>query len=304
MWHLTQYYELNEIMRQKDDKTYAELLNRLALGKLTDKDVELLKTKQTILEKVPKNPTLLYHSNHDVDLANKIRLNSIEGPLVKSQAYDSVSGTAPNGSKQKVLDKVRRFNRTKTGNLESVIKFKVGAKYMLTYNIDTADGLVNGAVGQLKKLEYFFIKGSNNQEVKRIWLEFSNPNDIVTRNQFPVILAEAMTIHKSQGATFQEAAVGFKRNLTRPLQYVALSRVTSIQGLYILGEYKAPPPPREVDLILQEMKRLNGNSILPKYAFQHQHSDPNTLQVMYRNVQSLNAHYEDIAADPYVMNSN
>ncbi|GFU07085.1 ATP-dependent DNA helicase [Trichonephila clavipes] len=178
MWHLTQYYELNEIMRQKDDKTYAELLNHLALGKLTDKDVELLKTKQTILEKVPKSATLLYHSNHDVDLANKIRLNSIEGPLVKSQAYDSVSGTAPNGSKQKVLDKVQKFDRTKTGNLESVIKFKVGAKYMLTYNIDTADGLVNGAVGQQKKLEYCFIKGSYNQEVKPIWLEFSNPNDI------------------------------------------------------------------------------------------------------------------------------
>ncbi|GFQ87876.1 hypothetical protein TNCT_735741 [Trichonephila clavata] len=49
----------------------------------------------------------------------------------------------------------------------------------------------------------------------------------VTRNQFPIILAEAMTIHKSQGATFQEAAVELKRNLTRPLQYVALSRVTS-----------------------------------------------------------------------------
>ncbi|GFW52988.1 ATP-dependent DNA helicase [Trichonephila clavipes] len=220
------------------------------IGKI-DKDVELLKTKQTILEKVPKSATLLYHSNHYVDLANKIRLNSIEGPLVKSQAYDSVSGTAPNGSKQKVLDKVRKFDRDKMGNLESVIKFKVGAKYMLTYNIDTADGLVNGAVGQLKKLEYCFIKGSNNQEVKRIWLEFSNPNDIgkekrkqcirytiqnkmsllwtsiervkkvvhrsnndaisVTRNQFPVILAEAMTIHKSQGATFQDAAVGFNK---------------------------------------------------------------------------------------------
>ncbi|GFY71410.1 ATP-dependent DNA helicase [Trichonephila inaurata madagascariensis] len=147
MWHLTQYYELNEIMRQKDDKMYAELLNCLALGKLTDKDVELLRTKQTILEKVPKSATLLYHSIHDVDLANKIRLNSIEGPLVKSQAYDSVSETAPNGSKQKVLDKVQKFDRTKMGNLESVIKFKVGAKYMLTYNIDTVDGLVNGAVG-------------------------------------------------------------------------------------------------------------------------------------------------------------
>ncbi|GFR27550.1 ATP-dependent DNA helicase [Trichonephila clavata] len=105
-------------------------------------------------------------------------------------------------------------------------------------------------------------------------------------------------------ATFQEAAVGFKRNLTRSLQYVALSRVTSIQGLYILGEYKAPPPPREDDLILQEMKRLKAHSILPKYAFLHQHNDPNTLQIMYHNVQSLNAHHEDIAADPCMMNCN
>ncbi|GFR05409.1 ATP-dependent DNA helicase [Trichonephila clavata] len=206
---------------------------------------------------------------------------------------------------------------------------------MLTFNIDTADGLVNGAVGQLKKLEYCFFKGSINLEGKSIGLEFPNSNDIgkekrrqcicysiqnkmgllwttiervkkvvyrsnndaisVTRNQFPIILAEAMTIHKSQ-----EAAVAFKRN--RSLQYVALSRVASIQGLSILGEYKAPP--REDDLILQEMKRLKAHTILPKYAFLHQHNDPNTLQIMYHNVQSLNAHHKDIAADPCMMNSN
>ncbi|GFQ65131.1 ATP-dependent DNA helicase [Trichonephila clavata] len=82
------------------------------------------------------------------------------------------------GIRAKVLDKVRNFDRTKTDNLKSVIKFKVGAKYMWTYNIDTADGLVYGAVGQLKKLEYCFVKGSNNLEVKRIWLEFPNSNDI------------------------------------------------------------------------------------------------------------------------------
>ncbi|GBN30786.1 hypothetical protein AVEN_103957-1 [Araneus ventricosus] len=113
-----------------------------------------------------------------------------------------------------------------------------------------------------------------------------------------------MTIHKSQGATFQEVAIGFKSNLTRPLQYVALSRVTSAKGLYILGEYTKPPPPREDDPIFQEMKRLKANSIIPKFAFLHQHNDPNTLQIMYHNVQSLNAHYEDIAADPCKMNSD
>ncbi|GFQ71262.1 ATP-dependent DNA helicase PIF1 [Trichonephila clavata] len=136
--HILHFGDFNQLPPVKDAPIFKQI---------SDKDVELLKTKQTILEKVPKSATLLYHSNHDVDLANKLRLNSIEGPLVKSQAYDSVSGTAPNSSKQKVLDKVRNLDRTKTGNLESVIKLKVGAKYMLTYNIDTADSLVNGAVG-------------------------------------------------------------------------------------------------------------------------------------------------------------
>ncbi|GBM39081.1 ATP-dependent DNA helicase PIF1 [Araneus ventricosus] len=112
IWHLTQFYQLDEIMRQKDDKTYAELLNRLAMGKLNDRDVQLLKTKQTTLEKVPKNATLLYHSNRDVDIANKLRLNAIVGDIVLSKAYDSVSGTASQKSKRKALKRLKEFDQT------------------------------------------------------------------------------------------------------------------------------------------------------------------------------------------------
>ncbi|GBM96433.1 hypothetical protein AVEN_133800-1 [Araneus ventricosus] len=54
----------------------------------------------------------------------------------------------------------------------------------------------------------------------------------------------------------------------------------------------------------QEMKRLKANSNIPKFAFLHRHNEPNTLQILYHNVQSLHAHYEDIAADPCMMNSN
>ncbi|GBM59807.1 hypothetical protein AVEN_154362-1, partial [Araneus ventricosus] len=77
-----------------------------------------------------------------------------------------------------------------------------------------------------------------------------------------------------------------------------------MQGLYRLGQYTEPPTPKEEDPIFQEMNRLKENSIIPKYAFLHQHNDPHTLQIMYHNVQSLNAHYEDIAADPCTMNSD
>ncbi|GBN96648.1 hypothetical protein AVEN_237176-1 [Araneus ventricosus] len=52
------------------------------------------------------------------------------------------------------------------------------------------------------------------------------------------------------------------------------------------------------------MKRLKENSIIHKYAFLHQHNDHQTIQIMYHNIQSLNAHYEDIAANPCNMNSD
>ncbi|GIY89036.1 ATP-dependent DNA helicase [Caerostris darwini] len=90
-------------------------------------------------------------------------------------------------------------------------------------------------------------------------------------------------IHKSQGATFKETAVGFNKGLTRGLLYVALSRVISAAGLYILDNYSPTSSPHEDDPILQELKRLRERSIVKKFKFLLKHCDPNTLQIMYHN---------------------
>lgn len=65
----------------------------------------------------------------------------------------------------------------------------------------------------------------------------------IIRQQFP--LAEAITIHKSQGQTFDCVCVDFRKakRMTRPMTYVAFSRVTSLAGLYILGSFKPTKPP-------------------------------------------------------------
>jgi len=57
----------------------------------------------------------------------------------------------------------------------------------------------------------------------------------VIRKQFPVVPAEALTIHKSQGQTYQSICLDFTlvRKATRQLLYVALSRATSLNGVYI-----------------------------------------------------------------------
>jgi ATP-dependent exoDNAse (exonuclease V) alpha subunit len=59
----------------------------------------------------------------------------------------------------------------------------------------------------------------------------------VKREQFPVVVAEALTIHKSQGSTYTKAALEVlgKRQISRSLKYVACSRATSASGLFIVS---------------------------------------------------------------------
>ncbi|GFR30114.1 ATP-dependent DNA helicase [Trichonephila clavata] len=54
------------------------------------------------------------------------------------------------------------------------------------------------------------------------------------RNHFPLVSGCAVTIHKSQGATFNEVAYEYQRTHSLPLLYAALSRVTSTEGNYIV----------------------------------------------------------------------
>ena len=63
----------------------------------------------------------------------------------------------------------------------------------------------------------------------------------VHRSKIPIVPAEAITIHKSQGSTYTYVVVHTgKRKLSGRLAYVAYSRVTSLNGLFIDGEFNAP----------------------------------------------------------------
>ncbi len=68
--------------------------------------------------------------------------------------------------------------------------------------------------------------------------QFGKSNNIVIdRNQFPLICAEAITVHKSQGGTYAAVAV-HTDGMQRSHLYVAFSRATSIKGLFIVGKFK------------------------------------------------------------------
>lgn len=135
-------------------------------------------------------------------------------------------------------------------------------------------------------------------------LETKNKALKVTRRQFPILLAEAMTIHKSQGCTFDRVAIGMTPKMSRSLQYVAFSRVTSANGLYILNGYYPPTQVKDDDPLQKELKRLESIRSEPMFAFLHKNDGNYGYQFMYHNVQSLHAHEKDIACDASFMHSD
>ena len=156
--------------------------------------------------------------------------------------------------------------RTDTGGLHSVLKVAIGARGMLTTNVDVSDGLVNGARGEIvhvattnrdSRFIHILVKFDNSEvgaKAKHA-SHYSNYSDAVplsrhetvflargkrgseiTRVQFPLTLAWATTIHKVQGLSLDEIVVDMKGGRFSPGQaYVAFSRVKKLKGLHILN---------------------------------------------------------------------
>ena len=128
----------------------------------------------------------------------------------------------------------------------------------------------------------------------------------VTRQQFPLVPAEAISIHKSQGQTYDQVVVDVTNRLTLPLIYTAFSRAKSLNGLYLVG--KELPKIREqtaTDSNVIEMARLEAESLLvfnmKSFYENHWHSQ---IRVLCHNLPNLAKHVDDIKSDPNCVMSN
>lgn len=230
----------------KEPKRFEDLkwfgcLSRIRIGEITDEDDELLRerlrywneNKNEILKKDVK-PTILFSKRVAVNSYNRKQLDKIKEEEVEFVADDHVGYK----KSKRVPPKIDRFKGMLEDQIPEKICLKVGAQVMVRFNFPNDPELVNGTRGVVTEIhdECVYIKLRNGKEkcITFIVFETHVGDLIVTRDQIPLTLAWATTIHKSQGLTLDYALCNIGSEIfTEGQSYVALSRVRSIDGLLL-----------------------------------------------------------------------
>lgn len=217
---------LTKIFRQEDAE-FATALNDIRVGHLSETARKILNSRY---QKEDPNPTIrpvtVHTHNADVDAINEIELNKLTGEEKIYQAREEGKTGALALLQKNCLAPLQ-------------LKLKVGAQVMLLTNLDTDSGLANGSVGIVTgfvKMIGPSVKFSNGCERILERNEFTIEEGgrvLASRTQYPLRLAYAITAHKSQGMTLDKIEVFLAKVFEYGQAYVALSRVKTVDGLFI-----------------------------------------------------------------------
>lgn len=220
--------ELDEIYRQSDNE-FINILNAVRDNTLTDVDIDIL-NERLDPEFDPRDEDYIHlmTTNADVDRVNSAKLEELETPAYSFQAR--VNGKV----------KANQFPA------DEKLHLKTGAQVMFLNN-DPEGRWVNGTIGEVTDIDNIIdalgVRLPNGKEVEVVphsWEvskyvldgETFKREIIGTFNQIPLRLAWAITIHKSQGKTFEKVILDIGRGAFAHGQtYVALSRCTSLEGI-------------------------------------------------------------------------
>ncbi|MEI9918150.1 MAG: AAA family ATPase [Bacteroidota bacterium] len=226
------YIELDKIFRQSDNK-FIQILNNLRVNTPTREDIATLNEyfyPADEIRKIPDVITLTTH-NYKADEMNTKALNELNSP---SHFYNAVVKDDFPESMFPVLQR---------------LELKVGAQIMFTRN-DSEDGIYyNGKLATVTNINgddvtvslagsakpYTLRRSTWDNKKYHVNSETKELEEEVTGSfeQFPVRLAWAITVHKSQGLTFDRAIIDVGQAFADGQVYVALSRLRSIEGLIL-----------------------------------------------------------------------
>jgi ATP-dependent DNA helicase PIF1 len=223
---------LEKIFRQNDQK-FIKILNNLRFGKIDEEDKLLLKSRINAIDDDVIKPTLLTTHNYKVERINQLELKKIpKEEIIHEASYF--------GDQYKI-----EFLK-KNCLAPQFLKLKIGAQVMMIKNTYQKDGIINGSLGIIKDFspkKLYPIVEFNNGKILTITPEdwnvdrFDKELEVMVTEasltQIPLILAWAMTIHKSQGLTLDKINCDLSDVFSHAQIYVALSRTRSLSSLFL-----------------------------------------------------------------------
>jgi len=262
---------LTRVFRQKD-QAFVNMLNAMRFGQMSASTIEEFKRlSRAVKYSDGIGPTQLYPTRLQVDQANETRLHRLPGDAHTYQSmdlpgYDSKGEKVSEQTMERILE---RLIASKT------ISLKVGAQVMLIKNLiqgQLVNGSVGQVIafsttGEAQENHTDIAQVDDTKDLSvtqsipgrmaqnnRVWpvVSFTNGRVMLvvpveftvnnaqggkeaSREQIPLILAWALSIHKSQGQTLERVKVDLSRIFEKGQAYVALSRATNMQTLEVLN---------------------------------------------------------------------
>ena len=253
-WKLAEFTicYLEENHRQKNDEL-SEILNALRADDLRQKHA------QSLLDRIDsepnfesddfsKNLTELHTTNIDVDKINEQKLTELEG-----EEFHFAQTTT--GAKNYIE------TLQKSVLAPELLRLKKGALVMAVKNVQNRQ-YVNGSIGKVidfeRSTDYPIVQFRNGKIITMVpetWEMRDGEEKRASIMQIPLRLAYAITVHKSQGMTLDAARIDLRKAFSEGMGYVALSRVRSLDRLYLLGINRTAlmvsEEARKIDFILK-----------------------------------------------------
>ena len=342
LWiELFDFFELKQVMRQKDDTSFALLLNRLREGKHTVEDLDVLSGRNLTNfnrdESTFKAMPHLFSTRKDVSTHNLSILNELPSERkIVIEAIDTVSGDISVKLRETIISKIPT-DPSKTMGLETKLTLGCDLPAELALNVNVVDGLTNGAACVIKRFDYRIV---NCNRCSIVWVQFEDESIgkqwkqnykhlfkegidsfwvpifevtrkftcqyyktyLIVRRQFPLRMSSGKTIHKSQGSTMKSVVISFGNRRIDHIHYVALSRVTNMNMLYHTGIN--PDKICISEAVLWEMERLRSSKRLLNSVPSLDECSDNHFTLCFQNCRSLRKHIKDISTESNLLKAD